>query len=154
MDNYNLLMGLLMALLLVGGLLAGSMLFSKTVTVPGPSKEVVKEVQVPGENITVEVPIPLDRASIRDEAWNAVVSDIGDEDAFLTCDGYLYDEDEMSVSRFYDNWFYQVDDNDKYETQLDVKLRFDTKDDRACKEERTYNVFFEEGEDPVVTLVD
>lgn len=104
-------------------------------------------------NETIEVPY-ADASLFRDEALLSVLDEIGDEDDFLTCGDYVFNEDEVSY-KLKDYWTYEVLDDDMYNVEFSAKWEFDDeKDIRACKETRTYSVLYEEGEDVVVGLLE
>lgn len=85
------------------------------------------------------------------EGKDAIFDELGDEDEFLTCGSNTFDEDEVSISKV-NSWSYTWIDSDEYTVTIDGRFKFDTDDERPCHESRTYEVLFEDGEDPVVTL--
>lgn len=141
--------------LVLGGIFSVQ-LFPKEVEVEPdcPSSPVCEVCEVcPESTVCEEVePEEIER-DYRNEAYLSVLEEIGDEDEFLTCEDYEYDADEVEVSRWYDDWGIEWSDDDEYTVWFTAKFRFDTEDDRPCRETRTYSVFYEEGEDPEVELV-
>jgi len=113
--------------------------------------EVPTDPEVVTETKTIEVPLDA-VATYRDTAYQTIIDEIGDEDDFLTCEGYIYDDDEFEVTKWYDEWSVGFND-DQTIVEFTAKFRFDTNDDRPCKEVRTYQVITEEGEDPIITLL-
>lgn len=120
------------------------------------------QVEVPGstdtvyvnQTVTVEKEVPLNA----DETYlNPAIADVFDEfdndGEFLTCDGYEFDDSDVSIGNIYE-WSYVWIDDDEYRVIFESKFKFDDgKDIRACKERRTYSVYYEDGEDPEVTLI-
>lgn len=162
-------MGLYWALLVVLAIVCG---FIGYMAAPNAVVETV-----PGEDIPFEVPVQanldkiaeleaelaaptivepmiLDFNIFLDQAILDVAAELDDEDEFLTCDGDEFDDDEITVSRIYDDWSYTQNDNDEYTVEFEAKYKFDDdKDLRACRETRAYSVFYEDGEDPEVELL-
>ena len=144
--------------LVLGGLF-GSLLFPKEV-----EKIVEKKinVEVPVDkivyqNVTVEKVVNKEvQPDYRSLALKTVRDEIGDEDSFLNCSGYIYEEDELKRITFKDNWSYtNLNTKDSnYLVEFEARFRFDNdKDDGLCTETRQYQVEYDENEDPIVELV-
>ena len=140
MEN-TLSVSLMIAFLLIGAV-GGAVMFSEETEV-----EVPVEVLIPGEiPAPVEIEVPVADAS---EYLNTAVIDfmeyVDDEELF-TCDGYEYNFDEISISRVYDNWNLDFNDDD-YTVEFNIKLEFDEDDERSCKETFEVESYYEEDED-------
>ena len=153
MENIHLgLAGLLMALFLITGLFAGAALFPvhkteiKEVAV---EKEVIKEVPIEVEvEKIIEVPV---ESTFLEDSVEEVMKYLEDEE-MLVCDSEEYDEDETSISRVYNEWGIEYDDED-YTVTGSVKLKFKESDLRSCRERFDFEVFYEEGEEAEVTIL-
>lgn len=120
---------------LVGGLVGYNMGDEKVKEV-----EVIKEVEIPGKNITIEVPVVPDYLS---EAEDFFLGEVEDEDRLLVCDGHEYDFEDVEVSRIYDEYSYTFDDED-LTVDFKVKLTYDEEDSRSCKKTFEPSVYFED----------
>jgi len=158
MENKNLVWVLLILGLLVGGSF-GAVFYSAVspVKIVYEDRDVPgEEIEVPGETVytnqTVEVPF-ADASLFLDEAIDEVFDELDDDDKFLTCGRHEFDDDEVSVSRVKE-WSYSWLDDDEYEVSFEAKFKFeDDSEKRDCKETRSYSVFFEEGENPIVNRI-
>ncbi len=103
----------------------------------------IVEVEVPGENVTVEV---ASAQAYLDTAVNDFLVEIEDEDELTECGEYDYDFDEISVSRVYDEWTLSTDGDD-YTVDFEVRLKYDEDDERSCKDTYEVSIFYEEDED-------
>ena len=78
-------------------------------------------------------------------AWKEVYSEYDSNDTFFTCDGHEFDEDEMTFD-------IESDDVDKEKNgdvtvSFDVEFDFsDSSDERDCKVDRSFSVFFDEND--------
>lgn len=132
--------------LLVGGLVGFNMAGDNVVEV---TKEIPVEVLV---NNTVEVPVEVANADLfLDESVDELLKYLEDEDK-LKCSGDEYDLDEVEVSKVYDEFSVEFDD-DEYTVTGEVKLSFKQAEEKRCRKNFDFEVFFEDGEDPVVSLV-
>ncbi len=141
--------------LLLGGVVGGVWL----------SKETIKEVKVPGEceeceacevcEVVEEVPVE----SILDLAVATFMQTVDDEEdeagndvELLEPDKHEYDFDEVSISKVYDEYTVEYDD-DVTKVTFDIKLKY--KEDGESSEKETYKVrvIFEEGEDSRVKIL-
>jgi hypothetical protein len=157
--------------LVVGGLF-GAIGFSDTVEVevPGETQTIIEcadgsfvddstncpDIVIPNETteIEVEVEVPIDAESLYlMPAIDEVFDELDDEDDFLTCKDFEYDEDEIEVTTVKE-WSYTWHDDDEYTVEFTAKFKFDEEDERSCRETRTYSVFYEDNEDPEVELID
>ncbi len=82
-----------------------------------------------------------------------IFKELKHDDDFLTNEEYLYDIDEVSISDVRE-WSYVWSDEDEYSVTIEAKFKFKTDDERASYDVRTYKVTYEDGEDPVVELVE
>ena len=141
----NILSVFLVIAALVIGSFAGAFLFPNEV-----------EVEVPGDcdacptcevcpDIDVETPLDL-----RDQAFEDFWAYLDDEDKFI-CSDKEYDEDEVSLSKMYDEFSIEYD-GDEYTVDFSAKLKFKESDLRSCRETFDVSVYYEEGEDPEVTF--
>jgi hypothetical protein len=122
----------------------------KTVTVT-ETKEVPVEKLV-YVNSTTEVEVPLDVKGVYlDPAVDELFIYLEDED-LTDCGGESYDIDQIKISRVYDDWKVDFDKED-YTVDYQIKLKYlDTDTEEKCYLTLTPSVYYEEGEDPVVTL--
>ncbi len=147
------LASLLMVLCLLVGVVAGASMFPihkteiKEVAV---EKEVIKEVEVEVEKIVeVEVEVPIENTFLEDSV-EEVMKYLDDEDMFV-CDNNTYDSDEVVISKIDDNWKVEYDEED-YTVSGNLRLKFKESDLRSCRESFDFEVFYEESEDPEVTM--
>lgn len=100
-------------------------------------------------NHTVEVPV-ADASLFLDQALADLKDEFGDDDDFLTCGGHEFDEDEVSISRV-NTWTLESEKNGDYTVYAQAKLKFaDNSDERDCKKDIKFEVFYEEDEQPDV----
>jgi len=118
-----------------------------------PEKIVEKEVtvEVPGETIEVEVVTEVE-VDQRTDALAEFLKEVEDDDDLLKCGSHEYDFDEISVSKLYDAYTVEVDDDEKTVT-FEVKLKYDEDDEKSCKKTFDVEVFYEEDEDAEVTVL-
>lgn len=147
--------------ILIAIILAGGMFILGYATKPAEVKlEILeKNVSVPffdeslcpiDSNLTCEPEIIADASLFLNQAIIDLGEDIEDSDLELTCDGYVYNDDEWEVEKVYE-WAYNWLNEDEYFISLEARFAFDDdSEERACKETRAYEVFYEEGEDPVI----
>jgi len=106
------------------------------------------------EIVEIEVEVPMD---LEEEYLNPAIDDLFDEldrdDDFLTCGDFEYDDSEIDVTKIY-QWSYTWFDDDEYQVDFEAKFRFDEDDERSCKETRAYSLFYEDGEDVEVELIE
>lgn len=160
----KMILGIGLILTLGAGMLIGANAFPRTI-----NTETVKEVpvekivNVPVEVIKTvevlkEVSVPLKMSDYVSKAITDVEDKMQEDDYGLSCGGYEYDSDEISVKRVYDAAsLEQIDVKDgKYSVTFKAKYEFDdpSDDESVCKETRSYKVTYENGEDPVVELVE
>lgn len=127
------------------GILAGYFIFpSETIT-----KVEIKEVPV---NVTKEVikEVPSD-TMLLDLAVKDFMKEVNDDDDLLECNGNEYDLDEISISRIYDDYTIAYEDED-YTLDFNIKLKYDEDSERSCRNDFEVSVFYEEDEDPEVTI--
>jgi len=160
------IIGIGLILTLGAGMLIGAGAFPRTIThetIREVPVEVFKTVEVPVETIKtvekmIEVPVPLDMSDYVNKAILDVEDKMNEDEWGLSCGDYEYDPDEISVKRIYDvASFNQIKVKDeKYSVTFRAKYEFDdpSDDETACKETRTYKVTYENGEDPIVELVE
>ena len=148
-ETKTLIFAVIAALLL--GIVGANLLSTDTVKVEEKIKYVNNTIEVPVEvikEVTVsKVP------DFKTEAIDTVNDKLGDKDSFLTCGDETYDEDEVSISRVYEDYTYNLVDEDdgKYSVTFKARYEFeDGSDDSNCKEVRTYKVTYEDGEKPLV----
>lgn len=149
--NNNLLIALLVVLALLVGGVFGSIAFPVTNEVIVTKEvQVDRVVEVPVE-VTVEVPVD----SSIDYLGNAVdefMDEFLDEDDDLRCGFNTYDENEVSISKVYDEYSLNVEDleDGDYEVEFTVKVKYDEDDERSCRETFDVSVLYEEDERPEV----
>ena len=156
MENFGVTLLVIAGLIL--GLFGGAIFFPTTEIVDKEViKEVLVEVEVPGETIEVEVEVPgedftLDTAI---EEFMSAVEDEEDEAGLsvdaLSCGKTEYDFDEISVSRVYDKWSVEYDEEDTT-VEFDVKLKYKEDDEKSCRLRYDVTVEYEEDEDTRVTV--
>lgn len=121
----------------------------------------VKEIQMPGEtiytNVTVDkiVEVEIPEPSILDEAVEVFMEAVEDEEDEAGNDVDIlgsYNFDEVEISRIYDVYSVEYDDEDAV-VEFSIRLKFDDGDDRI-KTIYDVTVEFEEGEDTIVTAVE
>ena len=159
------------AALVVGGGF-GAVLFGEDVEVPGETEVVVQcsdgtftddsifcpDLVISNDTSTeTEVEVEVEVEMSAEDQWlnpaiDDVYSELDDDDDFLTCDKFEYDEDEIEITKIRE-WGYTWYDDDEYAVWFTGKFKFDEEDERSCRETRTYEVFYEEGEDPEVELI-
>ncbi len=140
--NVQGLVAIFAVLALLVGFALGAVLMGEDVEV---IKEVVKEVPV---NVSVEKIVEvhvneLDRAV--DEFMKAVEDEEDEAGNSVDVLG-SYDFDEIEVSRVYDEYTVEYDD-DKTTVSFSIKLRFDEEGEASEKETFDVTVIFESGED-------
>jgi len=145
--------------LLLGGFFTYG-LFPNEVEVEVPVPQTCPAIEIPTaeecpicepEEIEIEV---ANADKFIEQAKKDLFDEIGDDDEFLTCGEYEFDEEEVAISKIY-QWSYTWLNDDEYEVTFDAKFKFDDdSDERACKETRTYKVFYEKGENPEVELIE
>jgi len=131
-------------LFLLVGFLFGGIYGSETIT-----KEVEVEKIVEIETI-VEVEIPTEN----DYLGNAVSffwEELGDEDNLLICGNQSYDSDDIELSRLYDDYSINFDEED-YSVDFQIRLTYDEEDSASCRSTWNVNVLYEEDEDEVLTF--
>jgi len=135
------------ASMLLLGIVVGYFAFPNTEKVI--TKEVIKEVPV---NVTKEVikEVPSDKMLL-DLAVKDFMKEVNDDDDLLVCDGYEYDFDEISISRVYDDYSIMHEDED-YTLDFNIKLKYDEDSERSCRNNFEVSVFYEEDEDPQVSI--
>jgi len=84
-------------------------------------------------------------------ATDELLNYLDDEDK-LKCSGDEYSLSEVSISKVYDEYSVEFDE-DKYIVTARVKIRFDEDDERSCYKKYDFKVTYEEDEDPVVTIL-
>ena len=144
--------------LILGGLI-GAVAFPTTETVDREViKEVLVEVEVPGETIEVEVEVPGEDFTL-DSALEEFLSAVEDEEDeaghtvdALSCGETEYDFDEISVSRVYDKWSVEYDEEDTT-VDFEVKLKYKEDDEKSCRLRYDVSVHYEEDEDTEVTIL-
>ena len=150
MENY--LSGVLMAVMLLVGLLAGAALFSTETEVEVPGEVVyedkIVEVEVPGEEVIVEVPAP----SLLDLAVEDFMKAVEDEEAdenVLKCEfaGHEYDFDELSISKLYEEHQILIEDEENYAIEFTVKMKYKESGEESEKAKYDVTVTYEEDED-------
>ena len=130
--------------LLVGGLVGYNMAPVKVVT-ETETEYVTQNVSVP---VFIEAPIVLDKAV---EVFLEAVDDEEDEAGNDINVLGSYDFDEVEVSKIYDEWSVEYDD-DKTTVDFSIKLRFDEDGEASEKETFDVTVYFEKGEDTEVIV--
>lgn len=114
------------------------------------TKEVVKEVFV---DVPVEVEVEKLVAD-SSEYLNLAVDDfmeyVDDEDK-TRCDGDRYDFDEISVSKVYDEYTLDFDDED-YTVDFKVRLKYDEDSERSCRKTFDVEAYYEEDEKVEISL--
>jgi len=143
----NVISGVLMAVCLVVGLFAGAAVFSNEkiveVTKELPVEKIV-EVEVPGEVVEIEAPSLLDKAvsdfmkAVEDEEDEA-----GNEMDLL--EGY--DFEEISVNRVYDDFIVTHFDENEYNIEFTIKLKYKEDGEKSEKIKYLVNMQYEEDED-------
>jgi len=86
-----------------------------------------------------------------DTAIIDVLEYLDDEDE-LTCNGEEYDADEVEVTKIYDDFVVEYDDED-YEISGKIKLNYKQDDEKRCREAIEFSVVYEEDEDPEITIL-
>lgn len=110
--------------------------------------EVEVEVEVPGETITVieyvnqtvveEVEVSSESLWL-DRAWEQILDEYDNSDAFYTCNGHEYDDNEFDVD--FENGSVSWDDGGDYTVIATWEFDFDdNSDEQDCKVDRTYQV--------------
>jgi hypothetical protein len=161
---------LMMVALVVGGLF-GAYAFPTTEKVVNPLNEALEQqnLQLQNANIAyqtevailkanpmvkevfVETVLEVDRnAKLLDDAYNELLNHMEDED-LLVCNGDEYSLSEVSKARAIEEYSVDLDDEDTT-ISFSVKLRFDEDSERSCYDTIDAEVYFEEGEDAVVTI--
>lgn len=139
--------------LLLGGFI-GALAFSNTNTIE-KLVEVPKEVKVPVEVIKeVEKVVEVKEIdALKQAAIDAFLEEVADDDDLLECDGIVYDEDQVVVTKVYDIFSYELLNNkdNKYVVETKVKLKYLDKDvEEKCYKTFDIEVTFEDDEDAVV----
>jgi len=140
-------------LCLIAGLIVGFVMHpdTKTVNVPGETVTKTVPVEVIKEVVKI-VPTQIDYPAL---ALATVQDKLGDKDSFLTCGDTVYDEDEVTVTKVYDDYtFESIDKSDnEYAVTFTAKFKFtDGSDDAPCRETRTYQVTYEDDEKQKIEL--
>ena len=133
-------------LFLLVGFLFGGIYGSETVT---------KEVEVEIERIVeietiVEVEVPANETDYLGNAVSFFWDELEDEDDLLECDEQSYDSDDIELSRLFDAYSINFDEED-YSIDFQIKLTYDEDDSPSCRNTWDVNVFYEEDEDAVLT---
>ena len=150
-NSNNGLQFLIGALLLLVGLFAGAFFLSE---------EKIKEIEVPGEtpepqivyeNVTVEV---ASAEKFRENALADFLEEVEDEDLATKCNGNRYGTDDIVVDKVFEEYSVEFGDLDDQEVTVNFKVRleYDEEDVRSCRKTHNVEVFYEEDEDPVVTI--
>lgn len=122
-----------------------------------------KTIEVPGEtiyeNTIVEKVVNVSVDSTPDYLGDAMaffLEELEDEEDFeraLRCDGQAYDFDDIEVSRVYDEYSLNFDDDELF-VDFKVKLRYDEDDSSSCRNTFDVTVHYEEDEDTELILND
>ena len=157
--NWLAILGVFSLLALIVGVIIGSIGFPKVITntqlvekkdcpacIPTETKEVVKEVV---KEVKVEVP-----TDYKAKALAEFMNYVEDNDEMQVCSGNTYDLDQIKVSKVSDA--YSVNFNkDKEVINISPKLKYlDADTNVKCYEEFNAEVTFEEGEEPVVEILE
>lgn len=117
-----------------------------------PSETVITEkiVEVPVIE-TIEVPVEvLTYKNHLDESVDLFLAELDEDDELLTCEGYEFDFDDVSLNRLYDEYQVSFDDEDKT-VDFTVKLKYKEDDRETCRQTFDVSVFYEEDEDAEVS---
>lgn len=117
-----------------------------------PSETVITEkiVEVPVIE-TIEVPVEvLTYKNHLDESVDLFLAELDEDDELLTCEGYEFDFDDVSLNRLYDEYRVSFDDEDKT-VDFTVKLKYKEDDRETCRQTFDVSVFYEEDEDAEVS---
>ena len=80
------------------------------------------------------------------------IEDEGEEEGYWECGDWLYDFDQISVRKVYDNWNQEWDNKD-YTIDFEIKLRYLDKDfEEKCYNNFDVSIFYELDEDPVISV--
>jgi len=150
--NANWLWFVVLALVL--GLYVGAQSFPTEVKVdvPGDCPDVPAcnpETETVYQNVTQEVEVTP--VSYRDLALADFLEYLDDEELFA-CDGNEYSESETSVVRTDDEFSVGFDDED-YTVEFSTRLKYKESDLRSCRESYDVSAYYEEGEDPEITIL-
>jgi hypothetical protein len=126
----------------------GQLMVSPEVVEKEIEVEVQKIIEVPGENITIEV-FSIDLDAYLEDALSEFWDEAEDRDDALKCDGHEYDRDEISED--VEKWGILFDEDD-YSVWMALELRFKEDDSRSCREDLKVDVFYEEDEQPEVSI--
>lgn len=111
-----------------------------------PAEKIIETVNVTNE-------IPLDIRGTYLNPTIAEVIDYLDDEELLKCDGDEYDLDEITVSRVYNEFKVEYSDIDEYTVSGEIKLSFKQDEEKRCRSNVAFSVFYEPDEDPVVTIL-
>lgn len=106
---------------------------------------IVKEIDV-----TREIPMDI-RTTYLNPAITEVINYLDDEDE-LECGGDDYNVDEVTVSRTYNDFKVEYSDTDEYTVSGEIKLNFKQSDEKRCREDVKFSVFYELDENPAITI--
>ena len=135
----------LIVIALLAGCAVGALAFPHEVEVEVPVDKIV-EVEK-----QVEVIKEVDSAQkLKDSAVADWLSHMEDEELF-ECDGDEYETDEVSLSKIYDKWAVEYDEDEK-EVSFSAKLKYKESDLRSCRESYDVEVFYEPDEEPEITV--
>ena len=148
-NTNNLMIVLFFSALLLGGCVGAiySPLKEEVVVEKVITNDVIKEVEV----VKVVEVIAEAETIVLEDAVAEVINYLDDED-LLICDLDEYDIDEVSVSKIYDE--YSIDyDEDEQTITLSIKVKFDEDDEKSCRDIIDAEVYYEVGEDAEVTIL-
>ncbi len=140
---------LIVLAIVISGILSYS-LFPHEIT---KTETVIKTVEVPKDVIvTKEVTVPLDAsATYLQPAIDEFLSSDEFEDMTI-CNGEEYDEEQIAIKAIKD-WSVLFDDSD-YTVNAEIKLKYLDKDvEEKCYSTLDIEVFYEEDEDPVISVI-
>lgn len=122
---------------------------------PVPAECPVQEAQpLVCPEVNVSQTVVADASEYQSQALAAWEKKLDENDDWITCDDYLYDESDMSYKVL--SWHPEFGrDSEEYDVYLELRQTFkDGSDDKACKVTRNFVVHFEQGERPDVELIE
>ena len=125
-NNWYIVLGLVVALV-IGGI-GGANYFASESVVEVPGETITRFVDVPGENVTVEV--PLEKVSILSDAVAEFLAEVRKDSDLRECGGETYGRDEFELDDLDDEWVLEVEDlgRDQYSVTFTGELEYNDED--------------------------
>lgn len=136
----------LMILSLIVGVIGGAVFFTED-AVACPAEKVCPSCPVVEQVVCEQDTTAND---LLDQAIDDTMEYLDDEEEFR-CGRDDYDMDEVEVSKIYDEFTVEFDDED-YTVEGKFKLNFKMDEEKRCRKTVDFEVFYEEDEEPVVTV--